>query len=301
LPDIAQLNIQYNLAQLYAQQENYAMSLELLEVWLLVAKNVTPQVHVFMANMYVQQKLYPKAIQQLQSAIQKEIEKTGQPKQVWFQQLIALHFEQQQFEKMIDILKITIQRFPMEKKYWQQLAGIYQKLDEMESALAILVIANQQGLLDTEKDLLNLANFYLYQNLPYQSASILRSGFERGIIDVNEKNWSRLVESWIVAKESDLAIQSLYLAMQKEMLVEKFILRLARLLIENEEWDEVISVLEVGMQKITFAKESDAYYLLGIAGYYAGKLKLAKKAFRVANKDKKMQKKLKFWRKLVRF
>ena len=297
LPEISQLNIQYNLAQLYAQQENYTDSLRLLEGWLLKAQNVTSQVHIFVANMYVQKKNYPKAIFHLREGIKKQ----SSPKQVWFQQLIALYFEQQKFTEMVAVLKETIQSFPTEKKYWQQLAGIYQKLEKMSDALAILAMAYQQGLLNTEKDVINLANFYLYQELPFQSAQVLTRGLEQGIIEANEKNWSRLVESWVVAKEFDFAIQSLYLARQKEIYDETLTLRLARLLMEKEAWLEVIDVLDASLSTISFSKQSQAYYMMGISAYYANRLNVAKKAFRLANKDKKMRKKLKYWRKVVRF
>ena len=296
LPAFIEKDIQYNLAQLYAQQSDYKNSLRMLESWFKAAQKVTPQVHIFAASIYNYEKQYNKAIEHTEQAIREAKE----PQESWYQLWVALYFEQDKYNEAIPILHIILQRYPDKKIYWKQLAGLYQKLEDMESALAILGIAYQRGVLDEGKDLLHLAIFYLYLDIPLKAAYILEKGLNDGLIESNSENWSRLADSWMQVRELDKAINIYQKALTLNVSNGVMEMRLARLLIDQERWSEAIKVLKHGLNQTHFKQPGEAYYLIGISAYYNKQIKTAKVAFKQANKYKAMKYKVKNWIKLLK-
>jgi len=210
---------------------------------------------------------------------------------------LAIYYETQRYQESAELLEKMIIRFPDNKKYWNQLSGIYFTLKRDKQALSISQLAYSHGLLKSEKELLRLAKLYLYMQLPLQAASLLEKHLADTTIDGNKKNLLLLSESLLQARELESATSYLHKAAKLSNDPELF-LKLANIQASLENWPEVINVLEpVDISSLKNAGK--AYLLKGIAYYEQNNNNEAIKAFKNASLDKKTQNNAQQWLQLV--
>ncbi|MDF1583460.1 MAG: tetratricopeptide repeat protein [Methyloprofundus sp.] len=291
LPEQQQQQALLNLGQLYMATEHYQKAVNTLQPW--VEKNPThtdQQVSVLLANAYAQLKQYRKALPYIEQAIKQ----AKKPQESWFQLNLALHYELENYSAALAILKKLIASYPDKKAYWLQLATVHQQLNQFAQALTIQGLAYKKGYLQTESEILQLFNLYMYNKQPYQAANLLSQELASQRVKKNSEHWELLASAWSNAREYKQAVTALEKASALNDKGELY-LQLARMHVEQELWQNAISAINKALQKGGLKQTGDAYILLGMSLYETEQLSAAKSAFQKARQYQKTKKSAEQW------
>ncbi len=293
LPAFVNQNMAYNIAQLYAQAEKWKKSLHYTQLWLKglpKEKPLTAEQSIFIATVYAQTLQYQLAIQYVNKAI-------GKAKKVpesWYQLLLSFYLAQKHYRKTIPIYQKLLQQYPEKSQYWKQLANIYMQLGKTNKALATWSLADKQGLLSEQKEILRLVNLYLYASLPISAAKLLQKKLQAGQLTATRQYWEKLADSWILAQEYTQAITALDKLIQLYPDNAQYAFRKGRLLMEQGEWAKAVVAFQL-IQKKSGKNMGHHYLLMGISAYYSKRTELARKAFLTARQYKAYRKQAKVW------
>lgn len=266
LPEDVTHNLRYNLAQLLISDGAYQKGIDLLTQWLNKESQANSSAYVLLATAYYQINQFTNAVEAIRTAIQRD----NSPKENWYRLQLSAHMEMQQYNQAINVLEILIERFPINKTYWDQLAALYAQQDKRLTSLAVQMLAKRLNL--GEKDtVLRLANMYRYLNIPYKSAQLLQKSMDDGVIERNFKNLESLADSWLAARENENATQVLA-RMQSMDSSGETDLKLARVFISMEQWDEAAGPLQQSLEKLPEAKRGQAWMLSGMVNYHLGNM-----------------------------
>ncbi len=202
LPPSVQQQIQRTQAQLLIQNGHIQSGLDLLRQWRKTAKGLQVADHQLFAYAYTQLQQAANAAWHWQQAIQK----TPNPPEAWYQQLLAAHLQAAQNDKAIDVLRQLIQQQARNPHYWQQLAQLYLRQKQPQQALATLALARRKNLLNTDS-LRGLAHLYVQQGQPHSGATLLEEAFAQGRLAKNADNLRLLAVAWERAREVEKARQ----------------------------------------------------------------------------------------------
>lgn len=277
LPRQPHEELMLNAGQIYMANNNFEQGIAMLERYLeQTCSEPAPEVHLTLASAYAETQEYESALVQVNLALSK----AKQPREQWLQLKLALHFELGQMAECAETLFQLIALVPDREEYWRQLSGVLMQVEKEADALAVMAVAERQGYLQNERDLMNLANIYLMLEIPYKAARLVARGLEDEIIDGTSDNFEYLSEAWIAAREWDYAETILRSAAQSSESGELW-QRLAQVLMEKEDWlgaqNALSSALSAGVPE-----PGHTSYLLGVAAYYAGNVQEAKQALREA-------------------
>lgn len=274
LPEAQQQAAVLNLGQLYMATEQYRKAVEVLEPWL--AKYPVPdvQTHVMLANAYTQLKQYRKALPHIAKAIQS----TSKPEESWYQLQLALFYELKDYQSAIPVLRKLVAANPSKKDYWSQLASVYQQLNQYTQAATIKHLAYKKGLLNSERDVLDLVGLFLYAGSPYRAASTLQSELNLKKVAHTAKNWELLANAWTQAREFNKAIQALETASKLDEKGDHY-LQLGQIYYEQENWSSAIVAINKALSKGGLKNPGNAYMILGMSYYESKKTEQARQAF----------------------
>ena len=279
-----------NLGQLYMAIEQYNKAINILEPWLLNNPKANAQINALLANAYSQLKKYRKAL----PFIKKAIANTKKPQESWYQLNLALYYELEDYSSAAIILKKLIRLYPDKKQYWHQLSSTYQQIKQYKKAVSVQHLAYKKGFIKSEKDILALANLFLYIDSPYKAAKLIKQEIKQKRVKSNSKNWEQLANAWTMAKEFNLAVSALETASklnEKGSLYQK----LGQIYVEQEKWTQAVSALNKALAKGGLKNTGMTYIMLGMSHYELKNVRLAKKAFITASKFSKHKKVAKQW------
>jgi tetratricopeptide (TPR) repeat protein len=288
LPEQADLNTRYNLAQLYLMLEQYDKAIPMLLDWFDRAENPSPAAYYALAVAYVQTGENEKARMYAAQAVLK----SEAPLEPWLQLLLGFRLEDKQFPDAAALLEQLVTRFP-KKIYWLQLSAVYSAMDESKKALVALELAHAQGLLTEEGELVQLAQLYFFNELPYEAAKVLEQGLRDGTITGDADAYELLANSWLYAKERTRAIDPLRDAAKRSPKGDLYV-RLASVRLEQEQWDEAIRALQEALRK-NLDDPATAHLMLGIAGAGAQQWDVAERALIRAQDYEKTEKAAAAW------
>ncbi|MFQ5642715.1 MAG: tetratricopeptide repeat protein, partial [Thiogranum sp.] len=280
LPGETQQRVRFNLAQLCLSTGKTTRAIRLLEDWFSRVKQADADAYALLGYAYAQDRQYIKAIDALQHAIKL----SDDPRADWYEALLAVHYERQSYRACIPLLKDMIRRFPERRRYWQQLAGIHLALDDHDAAIAALELALRDGALTREKELLQLAQLYLYSGIPYKAARLLEKEMKTGRVSDVAEHRKLLARAWNATGERDQAIHALERAIDADPAPE-LRLQLAQWYFDEERWQAAEDIL----QSVTDYQDNtriraQGWLLLGIARFEQGNTAAAHEAFDKASR-----------------
>ena len=293
LPDKMTHELTYIIAQLYIHSEKYTEGLSHLDKWFEKESNPSSEAHLLAASAYYQIYQFKKLIPHAKSAI----EKSDAPQQSWYELLIAGYYETRMYRDAALLLETMINKYPDNDNYWLQLVAVYQQNKQEKKALAISELAYEKGILKGD-DIIQLAQTYLYLQLPLEAAAVLDSEINNGTIDYSKANIELLSNSWLLAHDEKKA------AFILEQYVSKFNdislrYKLAHIYVELENWDKAKNTLEavVTDKNITTQPEIEAiaWLLLGISSYHKKDTVRSKQALNKALAFKQTRDQAKWW------
>ena len=290
LPEEPTRQLVYNIAQLNMAIKRFRKGIRVLEEWFKTAENPSGDAHALAGIGYANLDEFRNAIPHMKKAVKL----TADPKEEWFQLLLAMHYELKQYPESAGVLGQMVRRWPENEKYWKQLSGILLALKDGAKSLSVLELAYQQGLLKKGREIERLANMYLYQEIPYKAGQVLERGLKDGLVEPKKKNWELLGNAWMAAKENTRAIAALKKAapLAKD---GKIHLRVAFLYLQEESWKQSAAALKLALKKGGLKNAGNAYVMLGMTAYETKDYEGAIGYFERAQKFEKSRKQATEW------
>lgn len=290
LPESQQHSLMYNLAQLYLATDQFQKSIEKFKAWFKVAQNPQPEAYVAFASAYAQMEDFRSGIPLLETGIKN----SANPKKEWYDLLTGMYFETKNFPKVAETLEITISKWPSEKRYYTQLAGIYSELKKEKETLAMMELAYKAGFLEKSEELVQLAQLWMYHDNPVRGAVLLEAEIQKGRIKQTKDNFELLANAWIGAREVPKSIQPLARAAELSDDGETYV-RLAQAYLEKEDWKNAVEALERAVQKGKLKNAGQVYLLEGVAYVNLERYEDARKAFTRATEFGQVAKPARQW------
>ncbi len=279
LPETQRAQVLYTLGQLYLGLDQPGKAVKALEQWLQSAPRVQPQDRVMLAQAYAQLKHYRKALRQINRALQE----TNQPQEEWIALRLAIHYQLKNYQAAAADAKTLIRLHPDRERFWQQLVGLYQLAGHPMTATAAMELESHLGLLDEERELLNLISLLRAIHTPYLAALRLKTAINQHEIRANYKHLDLLATLWAEAREFERAIQTLKRA-AKLSHDSKIWLRLGQLYYEQEKWQEAADALRTAIQRGKLENPGKTWLLLGTVYLELEQWKHSRQAFQQARK-----------------
>ena len=163
-----------------------------------------------------------------------------------------------------------------------------------EKATAAMETAYTEGVLENDKELINMAYLFLSQEVPYKAAKVLDKGIKKGDIPATSKNLELLGNAWRQAQELKKAIPEMAKAAEKSDKGELWS-RLGNIYLDNDEFDKAEKAIENAFRKGDIKRPDNAYLVLGMARFNLQEYEGARKAFKEAAKSEKSATYAKQW------
>lgn len=280
IPESLEQSTLYSLAKLHMLQEDNKKALVALNRWFGLVNSPNAEAYILRAQMQFQLEQYSAALPDVKQAITLVKEQGHQPRENWLLLERAVYYSNRDFVSLARCLKDLATLYPKDQ-YWVQLAAVYNELGQPLKELSALETAYEQHLLTNERDLVNLAQALLGQEIPYKSAAVLEQGFERGQIEKNARHYSLLGDAWMLAKEYDRALTVMAHAAKLSQAGDDYY-KLAQVHTERQEWDLALASVREAIDLGNLKHESSAYVLEGLIRFNMNDLVGAETSFQAA-------------------
>ena len=298
LPVALESSLRYTLAQLYALQERYRESANMLLSWLKITTDPGPEPYVLLAQSYYQIEEIAPALASISKAFELSRRRATSPREGWYQLLMALHYHNRDYRKIVPILKQLIVTWPS-AKYWLQLSGIYGELENEKLQLAVLETAYMQNMLTRGNQIVSLASLLLNHNAPWQGAKILEKGIEDGVVKATSRNLGLLSDALRSARETARAIVYLEQAAKKDKTGDgRLHAKLSRLYQNSGDYDKSVKAVQKALQLKNVRQPEDLWMTAGVSHFEMHRYEQARKAFRSmaeSTKNKRQKQIAKDW------
>lgn len=293
IPLAMEINTRYTVAQLHFVQENWQQGISALLKWFDMSDNAPANAYVLLAQGYYQLEDFPKALENVEIAIDLYNEKGKTPKEQWYNLARFLYTEKDDIDRSMDVLEELLTHYP-KKDYWVQLSYMYSEKENQVRQLGAMETAYVQDLLEKNGELRNLASLYLSQGVPYKAGKVLEQGFEDDIVEKNSKNYELMAGSWRQAQEIDKAIPAMEIAASKSDSGELYS-RLGSIYLDGEEFGKAIDAINKGLQRGGVKRPDSARLVLGMAHFNREEYDKAREAFEAAGRDERSEQYAEQW------
>jgi tetratricopeptide (TPR) repeat protein len=280
LPDQSHFSMMYQKSQMLAGSDNYQLALDSLDEYYKVVDVIEDSTLYYEASLYAQMEKYTEAFVTLKKAIELSSDK---PKESWYNLLLTCYWQTSQFLQASKVSEILIELNPDKKQYWNQLSQLYFTLKKDEKSLAVLAVADENGMVSEEKDRLQLSKMYQFLSNPYDAGKVLEKGLKDGVIKPSFKRWEDLGNIWFSAAEMDKSL-SAYDEASKLSVDGKIDFRRAYIYFDREDWKNAKIALQAAIEKggLDDKKIGSSWLLLGMVesevNNISGAIKALKKA-----------------------
>jgi tetratricopeptide (TPR) repeat protein len=313
LPRGQVLSTKYNLGQLYMVVERYRDAISMLEEWKSEVETVNSNGLILLANAYFQIERYRTTIPLVIQAIDmqtktiaayippedpEELANSRKPthREPWYQLLLASYLELEDYKNGADLLEIIVKLFPNKKNYFMQLAALYGELGKDQQSFAVLVMADKQGFITEESELVRLARMYMFHETPIKGAEIMLRGFNSKSVKRSPEHLEILANAYFNSREFDKAIPPLKEAARKSD-KGQLSYRLGQAYLQSEKWADAEKALSASLKKkgIKTNDKGMIWMLTGISQLERERYKAAKNSMFKAIKFKNTKKDAEKW------
>lgn len=290
LPQQVHEGMMLNIAQLYIGQDQYDQGMVRLNAYLQESCNPNPDAHMLLASAYAEKKRFREALKQVDLALVK----SKSPKESWLQLKLALHYELKEYPRCAEVLVHLVALNPIKEEYWKQLSSMLFEIRKDPEALAVLVLADRRGNIDEEAEYRNLANMYMYLNVPLKAGLLLQRGFDQKKIEPNQKNLEMLANAWLMARENDRAEAVLKKAAAVSDKGELY-KQLGYIYAEKMDWKSSLEALENALKKGGVKEPGELQLMIAQAAVELKRWERAEAAIRAAMQHEKTAKAAAEW------
>ena len=202
LPPVERAQVEASLAQLLIANGRYKKGDEKLEAWHNAGGKLS-QAHLgLLTQAWVEIKAFDRAVPWAKKWFTR-----AEPRERKHYDLMNFLFNQTgDATAQADILKQMIIRWPDDKELWQGWAGLLASAGDESGAFEVNILMYEKGLLETENELMRLAQYYGYYDIPYWGARLIEDEMGLGRISKSQSNLVKLSDLWRQAREYDRAI-----------------------------------------------------------------------------------------------
>lgn len=312
-------DIKFTLVQLYASVDQFERALALLNDWFQYQANPSLSAYYLKGQIYYQMgsdleqkgnkakalENYRLGIPPVELAISKaDADPLLEPRENWYAMLSALYYSTGDIRKTKDILELMIVRWPR-AQYWIQLAAMYSELDQSERQLAVMDVAYRLNFIEREQNLVNMAQLYSLNGVPYLSAKVMEKGFQTDLVDDKGKKFKQVNPE--VPRHQELYGMALLNAQDYKKAVEplrkaaaasdkgNLYLQLGHVYSTLENWGDAAEAMRLAIQK-GVDRPDQAYLYMGQAYFNLENFKRAADAFEQAGKNPSSRRSVDSWK-----
>lgn len=264
LPPEQVSRLRFNMAQLYFVTEQFERSIEFFERWLADDPEVTANTFFMLSGAYYQVGNLERSL----DSVTRAMELSSEPERRFYDLKNVLLSELNRVPQRTNLLERMVVIWPNELSFWRQLSALYLDQDQQLKAFGALESALLAGLIEDERDLLLLAQFYSNFNNPYRGGRLLEREMEAGRVERSVANLELLSQLWSQAREHRLAIPVLREAAQLSD-TGRLSFRLGQALLADENHRDAEVALQAAIDKGELDSNilAEAWMLLGNARF----------------------------------
>jgi tetratricopeptide (TPR) repeat protein len=277
IPESLEQNTWYSLAKLYLMQEQYKESLKAMNAWFGLVQKPGADAHLLRAQVLYSLERYGDAAKDIQEAIAQVRAQGNPPRENWLLLERAILFNTRDYVALERCLKELASLYP-KGQYWIQLSAVYHELGRADSEAAVLEIAYQQGMLESESHYVTLAQSLLERNIPWKSAQVLLEGMKRELVKQTPVHLSLLGDALLMAREYEQAIGVMREVAAKTGKGRDYY-RLAQIHAGRQEWKECAEMAGKALNAGVEGSEGQVLLLQGMAWFQLQKLAEARVSF----------------------
>lgn len=267
----------YSLARAEMIRENYDRALDALDNWFDLKDKPGAQAYALKSQLLYQKQDWPRALAAIDQAIGMKRSGEGEVRENWYLLKRGIHYQQDDYEGLRDVLEILVRDFTKES-YLNQLSAVYGELGNTAEQLAVREAAYEKGYLDKENELIGLAQLLVSQDNPYKAARVMRKGIENGVIENTESNLKRMGDNYLLAKEYDEALAAFGKA-AAETDDGEIHLRMAQVSADLGRWEDAADYATTAITRGNFDEVGRAHVVRGLALFNQDRLSEALDAF----------------------
>lgn len=194
--------LRVNIAQLLIANGRPAEGAQMLEDWAEDGGALQPKHIEFLWQAWSQAEQYDRAL----PWAEKWFEAANPKQRKHYDVLNFLYHNLQMPEEQAVIILQMLEQWPQEKGLWNALASLYAGNGKERDAFEVKISMYENGLLDTEAELLVLVQYYAYYDIPYWGAILLEREMNMGRIGETAAHLEQLADLWQQAREHKRAI-----------------------------------------------------------------------------------------------
>ncbi|MCA9512693.1 MAG: tetratricopeptide repeat protein [Myxococcota bacterium] len=262
-----QYNLEWSVGQLYAMQGQYEKALEVQREWLRKASRpnapVRPQPHNFYVFALSYMQTDPPNPKAARRPAEIAVEMSDEPQENWLRLLGQIYYMLGDYTKMAEVLEQLLVRFN-KPEYYTQLSGAYAEAGKEKKALGVLQLAYTSGLLQKDREVVQLARLYLFHEMPERAGAVLEKAIADGILERDKTTNELLSEAYIFSREPHKAFEPLAAAAREASDGELY-MRLGQIMINTQVWPQADDALGKALAKGGLRDPGSAHILRGIA------------------------------------
>ena len=275
----------YQMAQLYFVTDQWQQGIDALLAWFKVTPEPGANAYILLAQAYFQLNKFDLALKNVDIGVAMKREGGKTPDENALNLQRYLYQEKGDNKKVLAILNEMLLHYP-KKQYWLNLSQVYGELKDDGKQLAALEAADRQNMLNAEGEIVNLTYLFLMNDVPYKAAKNLESGMKQKQVKETAKNLELLGNAWRQARELDKAIPVMVRAAKASDKGELWA-QLGNVYLDDDQYQEAIDAVTQAFKKGGVKRPDTANLVLGTAYFNLKKYDSARKAFKLAGKDKR--------------
>jgi tetratricopeptide (TPR) repeat protein len=141
---------------------------------------------------------------------------------------------------------------------WEFMVNVLGALERFEEQAYFIYAMNTFGFVDSQGQIINLSGQMFNTENYWGAAKVLKQGLDEGLLDSDEDNWSRLAQSYQLAREDELAVEPYITAAEMAEDGEMYS-RLSSIYINLSQFEEAVDALENAFEKGDLDRPDQAY------------------------------------------
>jgi tetratricopeptide (TPR) repeat protein len=251
-----------NDAAALIEAENYGDAVTLLDDFIANHPEPVPEAFYLLALAHYQLGEYDKARPPAERAVTLAEDAPGS----WLELVVDLMKRADDYRAALPWLERLIETVPGNKTYWLELSLAYERVGDLDRALATMRLAHTVEILTDDADFRRLADLLINRGLPLQSAEVLEAALESQTMPADEATYTQLGTAWFTAGEIDKAVAPLEHAARVSNTGDAHV-RLAVVHVAREDWTAAIAALHAGFGRGSLSDEGQANLLMGVSLY----------------------------------
>ncbi len=286
----------YQMAQIYIVEGNYKQGIAALKEWFRVTPSPNSAAYYLLAVAYYQMDDINSAFEPAKKAV----ELSENPQASWMELLLGIYLTRENYKEALPLLERLVGIQPQKKENWLRLGMLYQQKEDYAKALAATQIAYNSGSFKQASDYERLAGMLRFNEIPYRAARILKQAMDNKNIESDSKNYEKLADAWIQARDFEEAIPPLERAAELSKSGDLF-MRLGQVQIQRKQWPQAVDALRAALKKGDLKDTAQTNLLTGIALFNLERLNDAVPYFQRAMSSEKHGNMASDYIKLIRF